>query len=386
MPPEDPPGRNTIRFAEPNDAELILVRLLGQGVKATVYLAQEPALRRLVAVKILSSELAASEVARARFQREAEAAAKISHPNVATVHRVGHLADGVPFLVMPYVRGPNLAQRLIADGARPLEETRSVLVSVASALEAAHAQGIVHRDVCAENVLFDETTGRVLLTDFGLAGVLESGDAVVERLTRSGEIIGHPGYQSKEQRLGGPITPRTDVYGLGVLGLALLNGSPPRGGSPAALESALTEAAQVDPDLARHIRRWVAPDPEHRPAIGDVLRHLHELGREGPSRVWSLPIPPQVRRIAQVVAGVGGGGWILLEFVDQLEGRGMIGGVVYDLALPTVLAALSSALVLAWFHGPRGKQPVRIVEIALLALISVVWLLIVVTVLARGVG
>ena len=136
-----------------------------------VYLARDPALKRLVAVKLLSPERAVDPLARARFEREAEAVAAISHPNVVAVHSVGALASGIPFMVMQYVEGPSMHERLTAEGPLHLEETKQIIGQVASALAAAHRKGIVHRDIKAANILWDDAASRARVSDFGIAAV-----------------------------------------------------------------------------------------------------------------------------------------------------------------------------------------------------------------------
>src|SRR5688500_12718957 len=150
-------------------------------------------------------ELGMDGAPRRRFEREARSAASLTHPNVVSVHRLGRLADGTPYLVMTYVNGRTLADRLKAEGLMPEPEARSLLTQMASALAAAHKKGIVHRDVRPANVLVEEETGRFLLSDFGIAGLLE-GEGSEQRLTRTGQIIGEPRYASPEQLRGEKVT------------------------------------------------------------------------------------------------------------------------------------------------------------------------------------
>src|ERR1051326_5313121 len=121
----------------------VLIRRLGQGGMGIVYLARDPVLKRLVAVKLMSPESAADPDARKRFEREAESVAAISHPNVVAVYSVGELPSGIPYMVMQYVEGPSMAERLRAEGPLDLESAKQILGQVASALEAAHRKGII---------------------------------------------------------------------------------------------------------------------------------------------------------------------------------------------------------------------------------------------------
>jgi serine/threonine protein kinase len=163
---------------------------LGRGSVATVYLAREKALNRLVAVKVLLPGRARDETTRRRFEREARAAASLSHPNVVQVFRFGRLPDETPYLVMRFVKGRTLEDRLAAEGPLPADLAREVLLGVASALAAAHAQGIVHRDVRPANVLWDEERRQALLADFGIAALLATGGEEATRLTKTGRCSG----------------------------------------------------------------------------------------------------------------------------------------------------------------------------------------------------
>lgn len=272
------------RVREELAPHLEIVRPLGRGSAASVYLAREPALRRLVAVKVLSPELASDRKARVRFEREAQSAARISHPNVVTLYRVGVLSDDLPYLVMQHVRGRSLAERLRAEGQFPVPEVRRILADLASGLADAHRRRIVHRDVKPANVLYEEETGRVFLTDFGLAATLASGDEEVARLTTRGHVVGDLRYRSPEQLLGEEVTELADVYGLGLLGYELLTLESPyeHRNTAELLAGHLREPPRpvrafrpdVDPDLEALLVRCLQKVPAHRPSAADVVRHL----------------------------------------------------------------------------------------------------------------
>ena len=220
------------------DPEFKIVRLLGEGAMARVYVAREAALRRLVAIKVLNSEVAEDEIARKRFERESRSAAKIRHQNVATVYRVGSLDDETPFMIMEYIEGKNLADALKAEGVMTVEQACRTLGQLASALAAAHENGIVHRDVKPENVVRERDSDRIVLTDFGIAGILETGTETITRLTKQGQLLGDPRYMSPEQLLGESVTDESDVYSLGIMGYELgfwggrvrISADDPRGG------------------------------------------------------------------------------------------------------------------------------------------------------------
>ena len=193
----------------------------GGGGMGVVLKGYEPALDRFVAIKVLAPHLAASGAARARFAREAKAAAAVLHENVVAIHRVAE-ANGLPYLVMPFVAGESLQKRLDEQGPLELLETLRIGMQIAAGLAAAHAQGIVHRDVKPGNVLLDTGVERVVLTDFGLARAADDAS-----LTRSGVIAGTPQYMSPEQARGEPIDHRSDLFSLGSLLYAMLAGRPP---------------------------------------------------------------------------------------------------------------------------------------------------------------
>jgi hypothetical protein len=207
-------------------AQYELKGLLGRGGMGTVYLAREPFLDRLVAVKILTSELSTGD-ARERFLREARTAARLVHPHIVPLYTFGH-AESLPYYVMGYVDGESLETRLERDGQLPAGEVRRITMELADALEYAHQAGIVHRDVKPDNVLLDRSTGRAMLTDFGVAKHWVAGDS----LTVTGVIVGTPRYMSPEQASGDrEIDGRSDVYALGVMAYQMATGRLPFDGA-----------------------------------------------------------------------------------------------------------------------------------------------------------
>ena len=178
-------------------------------------------LNRLVAVKVMAPHLASVAAARKRFAREARAAAAIMHPNVLPILHVDSSGQ-LPFLVMPYVDCESLQDRLDRDGALPILDVLRIAVQVARGLAAAHAQGLVHRDVKPANILLERGVERVMLTDFGLARAVD--DAT---LTRSGLIAGTPHYMSPEQTRGEGVDTRSDLFSFGSVLYAMATGRPP---------------------------------------------------------------------------------------------------------------------------------------------------------------
>ena len=186
---------------------------------ADVYLAEDERLGRQVAVKVLKARLAADDEFVERFRIEAQAAASLNHPGIVAVYDRG-TAEGTTYIAMEYVRGETLKQRLRRDGALPPDEAVPIALAVLSALSAAHARAIVHRDVTSYNVMLDQG-GRVVVTDFGIARM---GDSA---LTRTGAMMGTSSYLSPEQAQGRQADERSDLYSLGVVLYEMLTGRVP---------------------------------------------------------------------------------------------------------------------------------------------------------------
>ena len=279
------------------DSEFQIVRLVGEGSVAQVYLARERALQRLVAIKFMKPELAEDETARKRFEREGRSAAKIHHQNVATVHRVASLEDETPFIIMEYIEGRNLADELQAEGVMTIEQACHTLSQVASALAAAHEKGIVHRDVKPDNVVRQRDSDRGVLTDFGIAGILDTGTETITRLTQQGQLLGNPRYMSPEQLLGDPLTDASDVYSLGVMGYELLTLQAPYEGKTS-VQLVTTHLKKepiplvrlrpdADPFLSELLERCLTKNPLHRPRASEIAKALEQV-REEPQ----APGPP----------------------------------------------------------------------------------------------
>ena len=384
--------------------ELQITRFLGYGAMAGVFLGRETALKRLVAVKAMSPELARDERARKRFEREAQSAAKISHPNVVAVHSIGRLSNDVPYLVMEYVKGRNLAEMLAAQGAFSVDEARRIVSDVAGALDAAHKKGIVHRDVKPANVMYEADSGRVLLTDFGIAAILDTGEEEGVRLTRVGEVLGDPTYISPEQLNGDHITERSDVFALGIMACELLTGRGPDDTRAVqrqrlmALRNDPSKLAQlrpdVDPGLVDLVGRCMAQSPAHRPDPADVARMLEKSSTDVTSPDLSITVDNlgaplglmgrlRVRRMPQIVGAYAAGGYVALEGLDMLLDNISIPPVAWDLAFATYLFGLPGIIVLAWYHGKPGEQTLRMTEIWIHLTLVFLWIVTCVVIIAR---
>jgi serine/threonine-protein kinase len=237
---------------------------IGRGGMAIVYRARDVRLKRGVAVKLLPPDLAFRADIRSRFLREAETAARLSHPNIVPIYAVDE-RDGLVYFVMALVQGESVGDRLRRLGTMPLAETRQVLREVASALAYAHRNGVVHRDIKPDNVLLDSETGRALVTDFGIARAASDDDGG-GRLTAKGVSIGTPAYMSPEQCAGDPkIDGRSDLYSLGAVAYQMLTGQPPFTGNstPAIMMKQVTEqpvpVRQHRPDVPEELERIDCP-------------------------------------------------------------------------------------------------------------------------------
>jgi serine/threonine protein kinase len=196
-------------------------RLIGAGGMGIVFKAFDTELNRPVAIKVLAPHLAGSGAARQRFAREARAAAAVVHEHVVAIHNVETEAAS-PFLVMQYVAGESLQGRLDRQGPLAIKEILRIAHQTAAGLAAAHAQGLVHRDVKPSNILLEEGVERALLTDFGLARAADDAS-----LTHTGYLPGTPHYMSPEQARGEAIDARSDLFSLGSVMYAMCTGRPP---------------------------------------------------------------------------------------------------------------------------------------------------------------
>lgn len=211
---------NTAQIPAPNFQDFELLREIGRGGMGVVYQARQKSLDRLVALKMVREAHLAGPDARARFQAEAEAAARLTHPNIVTVYEVGD-AGGQAYFCMEYVAGPTLSEAIHQSGPLPPREAARLVAAIARGIQHAHAQGILHRDLKPSNILLADVPK---ITDFGLAKRLDTTGS----LTRTGAVIGTPSYMAPEQATGKKeLTPAADVYSLGAILYEALTGRPP---------------------------------------------------------------------------------------------------------------------------------------------------------------
>lgn len=227
----DPAGipRESLHFLEPSEdpksigklGQYEVTEVVGKGGMGIVLKAYDPSLHRVVAVKVLAPYLAHNPQARKRFVREAQAIAAVSHDHVITIHAIDESAEQ-PKIVMQYVAGRSLQQKIDAEGSLELKEILRIGMQTASGLAAAHAQGLVHRDVKPSNILLENGIQRVKLTDFGLARAVDDAS-----LTQSGAIAGTPQYMAPEQANGDAVDYRADLFSLGSVLYAMCVGHSP---------------------------------------------------------------------------------------------------------------------------------------------------------------
>jgi len=302
-------------------------RVIGRGGMGIVLLAQDPALQRRVAIKILAGHLALSAAARKRFAREAQAAAAVVHDHVIPIHSVD-TSGSIPFLVMPHVAGRSLQERLDAEGVLEVKEVLRIAMQTAQGLAAAHAQGLVYRDIKPANILLENGVERVRITDFGLARAVDDASQ-----TQSGFIAGTPQYMAPEQARGEPIDHRADLFSLGSVMYAMCSGHPPfRAETTLAVlrricDDAPRDLREANPDvpawLTEIVHKLLAKSPDERyQTASEValllerwLAHLQQPTMIPPPFVPAVTPVKQPRRFRLSVPAIFAGGVIALALL-----------------------------------------------------------------------
>jgi Protein kinase domain len=323
----------------------------GRGGMGVIYRATEIHLGRPVAVKLIATDRAADEAFRTRFERESRLTAAIDHPNVIPVYAAGE-EDGVLYLVMRYVAGTDLRSLLKREGRLPPARAAEIVGQVAAGLDAAHAAGLVHRDVKPANVLIAES-GHVYLSDFGIVRAVDA----ETRITDSGEWVGSVDFMAPEHLQGRPTDARTDVYSLGCVLYTALTGDPPfrRDAVAATLTAHLHErpprpsqAPGVPEPFDRVIARALAKDPSERyPSAGDLARaaaaaargeHVTDSERSvarGPAAPSEAPTSTAPTRMPEAATRIGPPP-PHYKVARSRRGRGLLAAVI-------VVAALAAA-------------------------------------------
>ena len=329
-----------------------LERELGRGGMGIVYLAREVRLDRLVAIKLLPPDLAAQPALRDRFMREASTAARLSHPNIIPIHAVDEIG-GFAFIVMAFVDGETLAERVASRGPLAPGEVMQLLREVSWALAYAHAQGVVHRDVKPANILLERGTQRALVADFGIArSTRTTGE------TQTGELLGTPEFMSPEQASGEPVDGRSDLYSLGIVGYYAMSGALPFT-APSAQAVLAQHITRQAPSVATHARgapralvrvidRCLAKDPAERFASGEAL--ADELVPSLVKRSSEVPVPIRIfldrRRAGQLVIPAA----LLLPGVFMLALRGA-GSLAPAIAYAILAAIIPLGVIIKRLRG-----------------------------------
>lgn len=287
------------------DDRFRIVALLGTGGMATVYRAEHVRTSAPVAIKVLHRELSSHPEMSARFQREALAARTVQHPNVVSAMDFGRLDDGSLYLVLEYIQGEDLVERLHRVGALPASRAVHIALQVTEALVAAHAAGVVHRDLKPDNIMLVERDGDpdvAKVVDFGIAKLaMPSGKG--QALTALGSVFGTPDYMAPEQARGTTVDHRADLYTLGVVIYEMLSGHTPFPSEDPTeiLIAQITKAPppmpeQIDPELRALVMQLLAKDPNGRiqtaAELADRLRRIKaRLGGAGAAPAQSLGAP-----------------------------------------------------------------------------------------------
>jgi serine/threonine-protein kinase len=289
-----------------------IVGVIGRGGMGIVLKGFDPRLNRYVAIKTLAPHLAASGSARRRFAREARAAAAVVHENVIAIHGVAEW-QGLPYLVMPYVRGESLQKRLDRTGPLGVQEILRIGHQAAAGLAAAHSQGLVHRDIKPANILLEDGVERLQITDFGLARTVDDASD-----TRTGIIAGTPAYMSPEQARGDAVDARSDLFSLGSVLYQLCTGRPPfRAETPYGILRRITDTeprpiSEINSEIPTWLTVIVAvlhsKEPDARRSateltgwLKDCLMHvLHPA---------SAPLPAAVKHLAEAAERQGRPSW-----------------------------------------------------------------------------
>ena len=264
----------------------VVVSLLGRGGMGEVYRARDERLGREVAIKVLPSTMAADPVALSRFEREARAVAALNHPAIVALHDVG-TSEGTAYVVTELLEGETVRDRLTRDGPLPPLRALGIAAQAAQGLGAAHAQGIVHRDVKPENLVL-LADGRVKLLDFGIARQVPSSDGLEKTTTHTqpGTVMGTFGSLAPEVLRGETATPQSDVFAFGLVVYEMLTGTNPfrRATVMETVSAVLRDdppplaVRDLPPSAARLVHRCLAPRPDDRPdSLRDVAHHLRGL-------------------------------------------------------------------------------------------------------------
>jgi serine/threonine protein kinase len=267
---------------------------IGQGAMGTVYRARDPMIERVVAIKTVSISLLQQEGAdaEARFLREAQSAGRLSHPNIVTIYDVSE-ADGLAYIAMEYLSGKTLRD-IMNQGPMPLDLVLDTITQMAEALAFAHEHGVIHRDIKPANVVITRQRGRIKLTDFGIAHLVNSNH------TQTGQMLGSPRYMSPEQAMGRVIDGRSDIFSLGAVLYEMLTGQYAFDGEslPSIIYRVISETPvpievmrpKIPAELTSLLTRMLSKEPQDRPDASELVNALHAMAANAPLTLAKPPV------------------------------------------------------------------------------------------------
>ena len=327
---------------------------IGQGAMGTVYRARDPMIERVVAIKTVSIAQLQREGADAesRFLREARSAGRLSHPNIVTIYDVSE-ADGLAYIAMEYLSGRTLRD-IMNQGPLPLDLTLDTVTQMAEALAFAHEHGVIHRDIKPANVVVTQPRGRVKLTDFGIAHLINSNQ------TQTGQMLGSPRYMSPEQAMGRAVDGRSDIFSLGAVLYEMLTGRYAFDGEslPNIIYRVISEMPvpaetlrpQIPAELAALLAHMLSKNPQDRPDASELVKALHGLTASAPPASAAQPVAPSrtsrspafLKPLAALLLMAGTGLLVMKVFTDtpQQVPPSPAGSVVQP-ALPATPASLN---------------------------------------------
>ncbi len=254
---EEADGPYSALIGKTIDGKYLIQNVLGEGGMAVVYKANHVQMERTVVIKVMQGWLLSNKNSIERFERECKLTAKLNHPNIVSVYDVGSIGGKEPYLVMEYIKGEALADKIHSQGALPYATTGNIIVQMCRGLQEAHSMGIIHRDLKPDNVLLQHKSDRpdwVKIVDFGISNLVHGS----KRLTKTGRMVGTPEYIAPEQLKDRPIDIRTDLYAIGIMMFEMLTGKVP------------FEGESAESILMKHLLEDAPPISSVRPDILEV--------------------------------------------------------------------------------------------------------------------
>ena len=251
------------------DKKYLVQSVLGEGGMAVVYRAHHVQMERTVVIKVMQGWLLSNRNSVERFERECKLTAKLNHPNIVSVYDVGLINGKEPYLVMEYIKGESLADKIHNSGALPYATTANIIIQICRGLQEAHSSGIIHRDLKPDNVLLQHKSDRpdwVKIVDFGISNFVHGS----KKLTKTGRMVGTPEYIAPEQLKDRPIDMRTDLYGIGIMMFEMLTGRVPFDGESA--ESILMKHLLEDPPTMAEVRPELGENNLFQPIVDKLLK------------------------------------------------------------------------------------------------------------------